>query len=46
VDSKIVALLAKLNAAPELKVRFNLKKLPRIFTGSSARNLIAAALVE
>jgi len=45
VERNIVLLVAKLNAAPLLKVKANLKKFPKIFLSPVPRYLIASDFV-
>ena len=46
VDKKIVPLVARLNAAPELNASLNCRSEPMIFFGSSAQYAIASVLVK
>lgn len=45
MERKIVALLAKLNAAPGLKTRLNRRRSPITLIDPSDRNLIANSLL-
>jgi hypothetical protein len=46
VDKNIVPLVARLKAAPELKVNLNCKKVPKIGFGCADRLFNAKVLVE